>query len=366
MFGALPSRIARRSTGSARPSISRNTIPATSWGALAPWRRAIRRITRSEYSSSSFVPAMTCRTMDVAAITSAASRASPNEPTRMASGRASAASSSASASTKSTARKPTTSVPGSRSAAITGGRTALTTAITAATRKAAPVSSSDTPRISPAATQTDTAEMSHATSRRSGRKRGVIGAQRGVSPYACGRSTHLSSGRCSPGAAIATRVPASPRIDVRASLPTSGRGGSLVLFRPKENPDERCRSRDLRGNPAVAGGRDQRHLRLRRPGRRQHLQGRHQVRPRRPQHPGLGADPPGRAPARGGVLADVRQHVRTHMGDRRRQPRRHRRTAVHRRCLSVVVALPYSPCASTSSTGSSCTARTRKWRGARV
>ena len=71
---------------------------------------------------------------------------------------------------------------GSRSAAMIGGRTALTTAIPAATRKAPPGSSSDTPRTSPAATQTDAAEMSHATSSRSGRKRGVIGSQRGVSP----------------------------------------------------------------------------------------------------------------------------------------------------------------------------------------
>ena len=30
MFGALPSRIARRSTGSASPSISRKTIPGAS------------------------------------------------------------------------------------------------------------------------------------------------------------------------------------------------------------------------------------------------------------------------------------------------------------------------------------------------
>ena len=45
---ALPSRIARCSTGSASPSISRNTIPGTSVRTCPPWRRAIRRITRSE------------------------------------------------------------------------------------------------------------------------------------------------------------------------------------------------------------------------------------------------------------------------------------------------------------------------------
>ena len=42
MFGALPSRIARRSTGSASPSISRKTIPGTSVLPMMPCRRAIR------------------------------------------------------------------------------------------------------------------------------------------------------------------------------------------------------------------------------------------------------------------------------------------------------------------------------------
>ena len=44
MFGALPSRIARRSTGSASPSISRKTIPGASVRTGAPDRRAIRWI----------------------------------------------------------------------------------------------------------------------------------------------------------------------------------------------------------------------------------------------------------------------------------------------------------------------------------
>ena len=73
----------------------------------------------------------------------------------MASGRASAAICSASASAKRTARKPTASMNGSRSAAIAGGRTALTTAIPAAARKAPPGSSSPTPGTSPAATQNE-------------------------------------------------------------------------------------------------------------------------------------------------------------------------------------------------------------------
>ena len=61
--GALPSRIARRSTGSASPSISRKMIPGTSVRSCAPWRRAIRWITRSVYVSSSFVPRTTWSTI---------------------------------------------------------------------------------------------------------------------------------------------------------------------------------------------------------------------------------------------------------------------------------------------------------------
>ena len=93
------------------------------------------------------------------------------------------------------------------------------------------------------------------------------------------RTTQIT-GRCSPGVEIGARVPASLRIDVRASLPTSDRGGSLVPFRPKENRYERCRPRHVRGNHAVARRRAQHHLWHRRPRRSQHLQGRHQVRPR--------------------------------------------------------------------------------------
>ena len=45
MVGAFPSRIARRRTGSASPSISRKTIPGTSVCSIDPWRRATRRAT---------------------------------------------------------------------------------------------------------------------------------------------------------------------------------------------------------------------------------------------------------------------------------------------------------------------------------
>ena len=56
IVGALPSRIARCSTGSASPSISRNTIPGASVRTRSPERRAIRWMTRNVKVSSSFVP----------------------------------------------------------------------------------------------------------------------------------------------------------------------------------------------------------------------------------------------------------------------------------------------------------------------
>ena len=68
MVGAFPSRIARRSTGSASPSISRKRIPGTSVSSAAPWRRAIRCTTLTVYVSSSFVPRITWRTTLAAAI----------------------------------------------------------------------------------------------------------------------------------------------------------------------------------------------------------------------------------------------------------------------------------------------------------
>ena len=54
-------------------------IPGASVRVSAPWRPATRLITRSVYSSSSLVPVSTWSTIETAAITSAASSASPNE-----------------------------------------------------------------------------------------------------------------------------------------------------------------------------------------------------------------------------------------------------------------------------------------------
>ena len=74
------------------------------------------------------------------------------------------------------------SMNGRRSAASTGGSTALRTAISAATTNAAPVCSSPTPGTTAAATQIEAAATIHEISRRSGRSRGVAGCQPTCSP----------------------------------------------------------------------------------------------------------------------------------------------------------------------------------------
>jgi hypothetical protein len=79
MVGALPSRIARCSTGSASPSISRNTIPGTSVLAMIPCRRAMRCAIRTEDMSS--VPRITASTTLTAATTSEVRRAQPKPST---------------------------------------------------------------------------------------------------------------------------------------------------------------------------------------------------------------------------------------------------------------------------------------------
>ena len=59
---------------------------------------------------------------------------------------------------------------------MTGGMTAFRMAMTAATRKAAPVASSATPGISNAATSTDAAATAHATIVRMRPSRGSLGS----------------------------------------------------------------------------------------------------------------------------------------------------------------------------------------------
>ena len=145
--GALPSRIASRSTGSASPSISRNTIPGTSVrcaAALAAGdaaRDAQRVRRRRRWCRGS-----TCRTM---LTRRHHQRGQQRVAERRRRGCRPAAArprpGAASASASSTSRKPTTSMNGRRSAAITGGRTALRTPIASAAGSAPPGHSSVDP-----------------------------------------------------------------------------------------------------------------------------------------------------------------------------------------------------------------------------
>ena len=214
MCGALPSRIARRSTGNASPSISRKTIPGTSVRVAPPWRFAIRWTTRSVYVSSSFVEKITSSTTLTAATTSAASSAQPKLSTSNDS-RMSLPILSATALAISTRMKPSASMNGSRSAARSGGMIALMAATTAAIARAPPVSTTSTPGRSRAVAHRETAVRTHEISSRERRKRGRSGCQRTVSPY--------------------------PLIRARASSPPSFPRAALSARRPFPSP--RCRTR---------------------------------------------------------------------------------------------------------------------------
>ena len=108
-------------------------IPGVSVRATSPCRRAIRRVTRSVYSSSSLVPEMTCSTTPTAAITSDISSASAKPSIRSQSGKISSTTSSSAASASRIRMKPIASMNGSRSAASTGGTIAFRIASDSAT-----------------------------------------------------------------------------------------------------------------------------------------------------------------------------------------------------------------------------------------
>ena len=182
MFVALPSRIARRRIGRARPSISRKTIPGRSVAVRSPERLASRWITRSVYVSSSAAPIITCSTRLTAAATSATSSAAQKESSEMAPSVSASAASRIAASATRTSRKPATSVKGSRSAASTGGRMALRTATTSATTSAPQKPSISTPGRIAAATSSDRAATSQLAIRRAGLIFGSSGSQESCSP----------------------------------------------------------------------------------------------------------------------------------------------------------------------------------------
>ena len=138
IVGALPSRIARRSTGSANPSISRKTIPGASLRMRSPERRAMRCMTRKVYVSSSSVPRSTSSPTPTAEATSATSSADQKESTERSPSVMLSAAISMSASRMSTSAKPTRSMNGRRSAAISGGNSAFRIAMTSAAIRALP------------------------------------------------------------------------------------------------------------------------------------------------------------------------------------------------------------------------------------
>jgi hypothetical protein len=81
------------------------------------------------------------------------------------------------ASSASTSRNPAATVNGSRSAAISGGRIAFSTATIAATRIASQNPFTLAPGTIPAASSSATADDTQANASRSGRRRGRTGCQ---------------------------------------------------------------------------------------------------------------------------------------------------------------------------------------------
>ena len=182
MVVAFPSRIARRSTGSASPSISRKMIPGMSVFVTSPCRRAMRCTTLSVYVSSSFVPARTSRTTLTAEATTAATSAHHAFVTLIALGATFEATTSIAASASRISTNPSSAISGSRSAAISGGMTAFRIAIRSAATTAPRNPSTDTPGTISAATKSAAAERSHESSTRAGLYVGFAGFQATLSP----------------------------------------------------------------------------------------------------------------------------------------------------------------------------------------
>src|SRR6476619_4125686 len=241
MCGALPSRIARRSTGSASPSISRKTTPGASVRIGAPVLRAMRWTTRYENSLSSSTPAMTSITSVTAEAMSATRSAHQKPSTLMRSSVMASAARSIKASTTRIARKPKTSVSGSRIAAMIGGRIALSAAITAATRSAAKKPLMWAPGTIHAATSNPIAEKNHVRTMWSGLNR-RRSSRHAVSDAGPTEGSAVAGGTSSVGGTlIEWRLCAPGRLGVGAATRGGGsRGGghslSVVLALDRVEP----------------------------------------------------------------------------------------------------------------------------------
>src|SRR6187551_818314 len=221
MCGALPSRIARRNTGRASPSISRNMTPGASVRTGVPVLRAMRWTTRYENSLSSSTPAITSITSVTAEARKATRSAHQKPSTLMRSSVIASAASSIKASSTRIARKPKTSVSGSLIAAMTGERIALSAAITAATRSAAQKPLMWAPGTIQAAIKSPIAEMSHVRTMCSGRNR-RRSSRHSVSDAGPTRGSAVVGGTSSVGGVLIEwrlcapgRLDASPSIDLR-------------------------------------------------------------------------------------------------------------------------------------------------------
>ncbi len=199
MFGAFPSRIARRSTGSARPSISRKIRPGASVRLPPPVRLARRRVTRRVYVSSSFVPKTMSRTTPTADATSAATSAHQKLSTWIALGAIAETALSIAASRSRITPNPASAMNGIRTAATIGGMIAFRTAIASVATAAPPKLPTSTAGTSFAAISSAAAASSQERSSRPGRKRGLAGSQSIVfSPYTIevigieGRANHIT------------------------------------------------------------------------------------------------------------------------------------------------------------------------------
>ena len=182
IVGALPSRIASWRIGSPSPSISRKMIPGASVSTRSLPRFAIRAITCSEYVSSSSVPKRTPSATPADAATIATRSADQNESIESWPFVRLSASSRIPASRNKIAKKPTSKVSGSRSAATIGGRIAFRIPITTAATSAAPKPFTCAPGTIAQPISSDSVATSHVTRSLTMLKRGRAGRQMRVSP----------------------------------------------------------------------------------------------------------------------------------------------------------------------------------------
>ena len=271
--------------------------------AIAPWRRATRRITRSEYSSSSFVPAIDLEDDRRGGHHERREQRVPERVDADGVGEGVGGELQRDRVDEQHRQEADREHPGQPQRRDHRRQDRVDHAIPAATRKAAPGSSSAT-RQQPGRDPDRRGRDEPRDQQAQRPEPGVIGSQRGVSPYSFGLAAAVIAR--STGVAEDLRHPVhrtmlARRRDRIKVGPASASTCALHLLtsglvEPRATPyrgessyrEVRAASRSRQ--PCCCSWASQRHLWHRRAGRRQHLQGRHQVRTRRPQHSGLGTD----------------------------------------------------------------------------